>query len=143
MITDDEVWSYYQAGIQHIEHTQQDESRSLLVGRSVVAIAAETLTLDDGTEMRIVANEGCGGCDNGYYELRELLDNPVNGITAVEFDHETHDDDRWEPDQTYRIFVLTQDTRIKLAEVHGNDGNGYYGTGYWIAVRRTAEKENH
>lgn len=36
---------------------------------------------------------------------------------------------------TYRIFVLAQDQRFELAAFDGDDGNGYYGTGFWFTVK--------
>ena len=37
---------------------------------------------------------------------------------------------------SYSIFVLAEDNRIKVLQVDGDDGNGYYGTGYRILVRQ-------
>jgi hypothetical protein len=34
----------------------------------------------------------------------------------------------------YRIFVYAEDKKINLASFEGSDGNGYYGTGWWLAV---------
>ena len=34
----------------------------------------------------------------------------------------------------YKIFVLAQDQRFALAEFEGDDGSGYYGTGFWFKV---------
>lgn len=36
---------------------------------------------------------------------------------------------------SYKIFVLAADKRIKLLQVDGDDGNGWYGTGYSIIVK--------
>ena len=60
---------------------------------------------------------------------------------AVDFETVNDKAYEYQPDYnktafTYRIFVLAEDTRIKLLEVSGDDGNGYYGTGYWIEVLR-------
>jgi hypothetical protein len=50
---------------------------------------------------------------------------------AVDF--ECVDSDRDPELESFRIFVLAEDRRIKLLEVEGID-NGYYGSGYWIDV---------
>jgi len=57
-----------------------------------------------------------------------------NAITNVEF---VCEDEKIDGDieTSYKIFVFTADKRIKLVEVNGDDGNGYYGTGYHIIVK--------
>lgn len=102
----------------------QAQLRELLLWHSVVKVADDTLALDNGVQLRVVPNSGCGGCELGNYVLAELNDSP-NAITAVDFE----DVDG----ETYRIFVIAEDRRLKLAEVTGSD-NGYYGTGYWVEV---------
>jgi hypothetical protein len=129
-----------------IDYSETDRIRETLIGRTVTKVADDVLLLDDGTRLTIHANQGCGGCSAGWYELRELNDCPINAIMAVEFEHveevsgydpERHEyvEDRYRP-EAYRVFVLAADERIKLLEVDGSDGNGYYGTGYWIMVER-------
>ena len=114
--------------------TQDDKDalRALLIGRTVTKVNDETLRLDNGTVLTIHGNEGCGGCGSGWYEIKELNDSPVNAIMAVEFEvaesADTHTD-------TYRIFVLAADERIKMLEAEGYD-SGYYGAGYWIELTR-------
>ena len=87
--------------------------------------------------MEVIANEGCGGCSSGWYSITKL--NEVdNAITNVEFDCDgdvANEDD----DTSYKIFVFCEDTRIKLLQVDGSDGNGYYGTGYTIIVKQKEE----
>lgn len=116
-----------------IEYDEHEAIRNLLVGRSVAKVADDTLQLDNGLTLRVLPNEGCGGCPNGNYDLTELND-CVNAIMAVEFTDDAEGDKYAEDPHVYRIFVLAENTRIKLLEVSGDDGNGYYGTGYWIEV---------
>ena len=66
-----------------------------------------------------------------------------NVITRVEFDYQPTGDERYvgqaEPeDGFYRIFVLAGDERVNLLSVTGDDGSGYYGTGFELVVRRSA-----
>ena len=103
----------------------------MLVGHAVAKVAEDHLQLDDGTMLRLIGNEGGCSCSAGDYELTEL-NGTENLITAVEFES-SHDD---EADGYYRIFVLAGNDRINLASFEGSDGNGYYGTGYSILVRR-------
>ena len=39
---------------------------------------------------------------------------------------------------TYRVFVLAQDERFELATFDGDDGSGYYGSGFWFTVKEPA-----
>ena len=72
------------------------------------------------------------GCGNGWYSINKL--NEVdNAITNVEFkEHSVKRE--YGDDYSYNIFVFCEDTRIHLLDVTGDDGNGYYGTGYTIHV---------
>lgn len=117
-----------------IELTQDDQTeiRALLIGRTVTKVDDEHLVLDDGTRLMIGGNEGCGGCENGNFDITTLNDCPVNMIMNVEFEHE-YTAEGW--GDIFRVFVYAADERIKLLEAEGED-NGYYGVGYWIRVTR-------
>jgi hypothetical protein len=88
----------------------------LLMGKTVVKVGDDTLALSDGTVLTIVPNEG--GCSN----------NAIMNVVIKQVEDEPYGDTH------YQIFVLAEDRRIKLLDVSGNDGSGYYGTGYWIEV---------
>lgn len=118
--------------LTRLREDDENEIAELLIGRKV-KVEGNNLILDNGIVLEIVANEGCGGCSSGWYHIEEL--NEVdNAITNVEFivgiDKEKEDD------ISYKIFVFCEDTRIKMLQVDGTDGNGYYGTGYEIIVKR-------
>jgi hypothetical protein len=129
------------------DHTNVEELRAALFGRSVVSVRmgefseqiaySETVQgevqLDDGTVLKLAGNTGGCICGAGDYDLSRLNDMPINGITDVEVDVEDKDE---YGEKVYRIFVLAQDDRIELASFDGDDGNGYYGTGFWFAVVR-------
>lgn len=110
------------------EHAHED-IKGLLVGRTVEKVSEDTLRLDNGLELRIDPNWGCGGCSNGNYRL-DALNGVENAITDVAFEigERGHDD-------VYRIFVYTAGIEVgnKLLEVSGHD-NGWYGSGYTIYV---------
>lgn len=57
-----------------------------------------------------------------------------NVITNVEIACDEIED-TWGEDWSYKIFVFAEDKRIKILQVDGSDGNGYYGTGYSIRVK--------
>jgi len=128
-------------------HTDVDELREALFGRSVVSVqltpdATEEIPrygptvqgevrLDDGRVLQLAGNVGGCVCSAGDYDLTQLNELPINGITDVQVEDEGEE---FEGPHTYRLFVLAQDDRIELATFEGDDGNGYYGTGFWFAV---------
>lgn len=116
---------------------QDDHSKisDLLVGRKVSKVGDDTLVLDDGVELRLVGNDGCGGCPSGIYDLREL-NSCDNIITKVKLVNSPKGDDDPKGDGIYRIFVYANNRKVNLATFEGTDGNGYYGTGYTIHVSR-------
>lgn len=127
--------------IQRLDECDEKEIEKLLIGRKV-KVEGDSLILDNGIILEIEANEGCGGCSSGWYSITKL--NEVdNAITNVEFVCDGNVEDKESYDDTsYKIFVFCEDTRINLLQVDGSDGNGYYGTGYTITVKRIKKSEN-
>lgn len=116
------------------KYTEQDkeEITALLVGRKVVKVAEDLVQLDDGRLLRFEGHDGGCACSAGCYDLTEL--NGVdNVITGVEFE-DSPADDYGNGDGTYKIFVFADNQRINLATFEGDEGNGYYGTGYSIEI---------
>ena len=107
--------------------------RTLLVGHKVEKVADDHLMLDNGTVLRLEGNEGGCSCGAGDYFLTKL-NGCDNIITNVEVEEKTGGDDYGTDESVYRIFVFAEDKHL-LAEFEGYDGNGYYGTGFNIAVR--------
>ena len=106
--------------------------RTLLVGHKVEKVADDHLMLDNGTVLRLEGNEGGCSCGAGDYFLTEL-NGCDNVITNVEIEADPGSD-YTEREGYYRIFVFAENKQL-LAEFEGSDGNGYYGTGFNIAVR--------
>lgn len=125
-------------GVSSLSQDNQDQITDLLLGRSVTNVEGEHLELDNGTVVRVVPNEGGCACSAGDYEL-EYLNRVDNVITKVEFDYKPTDDgsDYQEAQEYgyYRIFVLAGHERVNLLSVTGDDGNGYYGTGFQLLIR--------
>jgi hypothetical protein len=133
-------------------HEQVDVLRRELFGRSVVAVKMVKdagridsswgpdiqgeVTLDNGRVLQLAGNGPECACSAGEYDLTQLNDMPINGITDVQVVEETRDANAGNDylGQVYRLFVLAQDDRIELATFEGDDGNGYYGTGFWFRV---------
>ena len=137
-----------------------DRLRELLVGKSIVSatVADETpdrrhtrgptgtITLSDETVLKVWGNDGGCACDAGCYPLA-TLSAPDGIITNVEVDEKPSCDskcpecgerDACEHQGFYRVFVVAEDKRLTLASFEGSDGNGYYGTGWWMRVEVAA-----
>lgn len=56
----------------------------------------------------------------------------LNETDAPKCEHDPQEDTH---EGHYRIFVFTENQRINLMQFDGTDGNGYYGTGFWLLVR--------
>lgn len=119
--------------IKRLGEHEEKEIAELLFGRKVKKVGDDTLELDNGLVLEIIPNEGCGGCSSGWYSLKEL-NGCDNAITNVEFICDADVVDKYD-ETSYKIFVLAEDKRIKLLQVDGDDGNGYYGSGYEIIVK--------
>lgn len=130
--------------MSNIFHHCQDNDfqkfiESQLLYHKVVSIEtknnqAAELTLDNGVVLEAYGNQGCGGCENGWYYLTELntCDNVITRVELVETVNEIGDD-------VFSIFVYAEDNRINLLSYEGGD-NGYYGVGYEIKIKKTLDK---
>lgn len=113
------------------ENREQDIVRSMLLNRKIVCATNDTLYLENGMKLHICGNYGCGGCEAGNYDITELNECD-NAITNVEFVVDYPG--KYESEKSYKIFVYAENKKIKALQVDGDDGNGYYGTGYSITV---------
>lgn len=133
---------------------QDDETKiqELLLGRRIVSAeagcfplpddvwgdaATGKLTLDDGTVVYVAPNQGGCACDAGDYELEHLA-SVDNVITDVRLARENGDS--WDDPTSYRIYVVADAVEINAVQVDGDDGNGYYGTGYELFVVKETGK---
>ena len=111
----------------NIYYDEQKELEKLFVGHKVVVVDDETIELDNGVRAKLHGNEGGCLCNSGDYFLTELngCDNIITSVEVVhEGDYEEH----------YRLFVFADNKKVNLATFEGTDGNGYYGTGFYIDV---------
>ena len=105
------------------------------------------LTLDDGTVLKVWGNDGGCACSAGCYPLT-VLNTWDNAITNIQIEEHPAGDDipcrtcgqtycyereHEEGEGYYRIFIVAEDRHL-LASFEGSDGNGYYGTGWWLTV---------
>jgi hypothetical protein len=131
------------------DETDIDALREALIGRSVVRVNLHSdrplpdgaytgpvgeVELDDGSVLVLAGNGPHCACSAGDYDLTRLNDQPINGITNVTVTVDGEPDEYGEGMQRYGIFVLAFGGDFQLAEFEGDDGNGYYGTGFVFDV---------
>lgn len=127
-----------------------DDTQSIvdaLLGRRIVklekppvsaySMGEAQILLDDGTVLLLEGHDGGCSCSAGCYSLEYLasLGDVDNIITDVEFYNDPASDYTG-GDGNYSIFVFADNKKINLATFEGSDGNGYYGTGYYVTVRK-------
>lgn len=110
----------------------------LLRGRYVTSVEGSIITLDDGTELHIYGNEGCGGCSSGWYWLEETFKQGTRKARIMSA-YVAYGEDRTEDEparSVYTIFVMVDGNphQLPLATIRGDDGNGYYGTGFTLTA---------
>ena len=110
----------------------------LLRGRYVTSVEGSVITLDDGTELYIYGNEGCGGCSSGWYWLEETFKQGTRKARIMSA-YVAYGEDRTEDEparSVYTIFVMVDGNphQLPLATIRGDDGNGYYGTGFTLTA---------
>jgi hypothetical protein len=120
-----------------IYHSDKKEIVELFVGKSVKKISDDQLELSDGTVLQIVPNVGGCICGAGDYDI-DYINECENIITNVEL-VVSESDYGWDSQTVYDIFVYSGHQKINLVSIKGDDGNGYYGTGFWINVKADAD----
>lgn len=131
---------------KEIYYSDSKAISDLFVGKSVVAISknGDGMQLSDGTELRIVPNDGGCICGAGDYYL-DRLNTFSNVIMSAEVKISPREINNgyWsnEDAKTYQLFVYSEGIGESIAVISGDDGNGYYGTGFTIQV--VLEGENN
>jgi hypothetical protein len=135
-------------GTKTLNHSNVEDISALLTGRRIVAAeeghferpdrgwgdaATGKLTLDDGTVVLVVPNQGDCSCSDGDYALTSLAV-CENIITSVNVVAQDENGESWESDRSYRIYVVADAVEINVVQIDGSDGNGYYGTGFELIV---------
>lgn len=136
------------------DHTNIGEIEHLLLGRRIVQAEkgdfplegrtptwynenpSGKLTLDDGTQIYVTPHIGGCSCGAGDYELTSLasVDNVITSVRVVAEEPENIEEYCGEPPTSYRIYVVADNQEINAMQIDGNDGNGWYGTGYELIV---------
>lgn len=111
------------------EHSTSEDYAALLVGHKIVKAQNDALWTDDGRKLKILPNQGGCVCSAGDYEVTAL--NTCNNIiTSAELEHY----EKGSAENIWRLFVYADNQKINAFEVSGDDGNGYYGTGFTVYV---------
>lgn len=103
--------------------TVPDALEKFLVGRRITAADADTLTLDDGTTLRLYESEqDCCAIASGEWKILDP-DRLEAAITHVEYESRAFKDGgtRWE---TCTITILHNQNPIALGDGYANAGNG-------------------
>lgn len=125
--------------LERIGYYDIDRIKKVLVGRRILIAKEATLILDNGTILQIAPNEGGCSCGAGDYYL-ENINKFDNVITNVEVKDISGEAGTWDEDaHTYQLFVYSGGISTSVADIRGDDGNGYYGTGFEIYVKHVAE----
>lgn len=141
-----------------------DGVKELFVGQKITKVEKQNIRLDFcdfdvgvmtlSNGVRIIAkpNEGCGGCDSGWYFLENIntIDHVITDVEITYKDKkesdETYGEEKtfvpaertgWEYyyDTTYFLKIYSEGVFVGNAlEVVGSDGNGYYGTAFELIV---------
>jgi hypothetical protein len=135
---------------EHYDHNSEKEIENLLLGRRIVDIlvreniniegfyddASGVMTLDDGTKIYVVPHVGGCSCGAGDYALTSLA-KVDNVITSVRLESKSDESD-YDGDTSYRIYIVADAVEINAVQIDGNDGNGCYGTGYDLIVKKVS-----
>lgn len=136
------MWTRHDGEIE-LDQSDEKELSDVLVGRKVEKVSDGTLLLDDGTVLEVRGNDGGCSCGAGDYNLVELngVDNVITAVSVEDGYTDGVDRDEYYEagSQWYKIFVYAENKQIMLAEFNGDDGNGCYGTGFNISVRKAAK----
>ena len=132
--------------VEYIGHWEEDKLREVVVGRKIVGAELKEegwnpqgiLTLDDGITLVLEGNEGGCACSAGDYFLKSvaLVDNIITNVTIYQDPAEDYGDGAG----VYEIYVIADNEQINVAHFEGDDGNGYYGTGFSVRVLAPGEE---
>ena len=125
-------------------HEVSEKIQKLCYNQSIVDIKKDKsgekliLVLSNGVELIAKSNEGCGGCDEGWFRYDDVivLGETGNVITKIEVkcDYNSYyGGNDTEGSGSFTLVVYSLDKRILETKFEGGD-NGYYGIGICISV---------
>ena len=109
--------------------TIQDTLAKYLVGRRITTADHDTLTLDDGTTLRLYESwQDCCAEAHGEWKILDP-DRLEAAITHVEYERDGYEDDD-AIEETCRITILHNQNPIALGDGYADAGNG----GFYVSV---------
>lgn len=107
----------------------------IMIGQSIEKIEEGddksyfSLILSNGLKITVESNEGCGGCENGWFYYDKILTygdkgNVITNVKVTSATTPTEYDDFYE----FQLEIFSLDKRILSTTFSGTD-NGYYGIG--------------
>jgi len=118
----------------YIDHTEHEIIARLIEGHSVLKYGDDILQLDNNVNLKVLPNDGCGGCPTGEAWLKKIR-GTENVITRVEPVLVEDAGEKSGGDLKWTLFVFAGDERINLVEVEGFEDNGFYGEGFEFEVK--------
>lgn len=91
-----------------------------LVGKSIKAIAGETIELTDGTVLEIEDTSSCCAWFQGDIEAFDFDDNVITSVEEHDAEAENEYDEAWS------LHVLSAHKLIAKVNIEGNATSGYY-----------------
>lgn len=145
------MFSSFYGDPQGAPSVEEPDTLALLIGRYVTNIELGTfiadqwiedcekpqalLTLDDGTQLVAVGRSGGCSCGQGDFEFTKAFyqGSPTARIMNVTVEMEGKE---WYGGcisaTGFKVFVIVDDEKLPLLEFDGNEGDGYYGRGFWL-----------
>ena len=82
--------------IKRLDECDEKEIKELLIGRKV-KVEGDNLILDNGIILEVIANEGCGGCSNGWYSITKLneVDNAITDVQLIHYHSSFYKTSTW------------------------------------------------
>lgn len=111
-----------------------DTLAEALVGKSIIAIDGDSITLSDGTELHVESTADCCAYYDAEVRAIDLSDNIVTGVRWDEREGEPAGSR-----EDYTLTVLSSSNELLAVDVEGDEGSGYY---VHSADLRIVTKEN-
>lgn len=105
-----------------------DKLREVVIGRRLTSVEGETLTLDNGTQIKIEGSSDC--CAWGDATLGAIVDSEhiITGVRSAE------DGDR----SKATVFLMTESGSAMEIAQEWDESNGYYFYGLYLTVTEAA-----
>lgn len=127
------------------------DTLALLIGRYVTNIETGTfemegwlddcekhqalITLDDGTQLLAVGRSGGCVCGQGDFEFTKAFYQGSSTARIMNVAVEMEGEECYGGSISatgFKVFVIVDDEKLPLLEFDGQEGDGYYGRGFWL-----------